>query len=241
MADIPNLAGIATAELVEKIGGGNFQASYINWSRTLNLLRTHAPGWLPETVQTAQGSILHEAPMGAFLLIRFRHTDGTVTPEVPQAVMDSRNAAIPLAKITARDITDTHRRGVCLAAALTFGLAYELWAKVALESGYGDAANEAQQSAAPGVSATGRASPTDGVWDALDEEEQAFLRSIAAKVEDHFQGSKPTDAEADAAHAYLTAQSLGTDEKAALWTQLGSSIRSALKRAHERSTKKEAA
>ena len=43
MAELPNLAGVATAELVETIGGGNFKASYINWSRTLNLLRTHAP------------------------------------------------------------------------------------------------------------------------------------------------------------------------------------------------------
>lgn len=142
MADLPNLAGVATAELVETIGGGNFKASYINWSRTLNLLRTHAPGWLPELVPTAGGEILHTAPQGAFLLIRFRHLDGTVTPEVPQAIMDPRNAAIPFAKVTARDITDTHRRGVCMAAALTFGLAYELWAKVALESGYAEAALE---------------------------------------------------------------------------------------------------
>lgn len=143
MAEIPNLAGVATTDLVEKIGGGNFQASYINWSRTLHLLRTHAPGWLPELVLTTQGGVLHEAPVGAFLLIRFRHADGTVTPEVPQAIMDTRNAAIVTAKVTARDITDTHRRGVCMAAALVFGLAYELWAKVALESGY------AEQEAAP--------------------------------------------------------------------------------------------
>jgi len=239
MADIPNLAGVATAELVEKIGGGNFQASYINWARTLNLLRTHAPGWLPEIVPNAQGSILHEAPQGAFLLIRFRHTDGTVTPEVPQAIMDARNAAIPTNKITARDITDTHRRGVCLAAALTFGLAYELWAKVALESGYGDAANE--QSAAPGLSRTGKVSPSDGVWESLDEEEQAFISGIADRVMGHFAGPKPTDGEADEAHAYITAQNLQTDEKAALWTRLPSAVRSALKRAHERHTKKEAA
>ena len=137
MTEIPNLAGVATADLVEKIGGGNFQASYINWSRTLHLLRSHAPGWLPEMVPTADGHVLHLAPQGGFLMIRFRHTDGTTTPEVPQAIMDTRNAAIPADKITARDITDTHRRGVCLAAALTFGLAYELWAKVSLESGYG--------------------------------------------------------------------------------------------------------
>jgi len=139
MAEIPNLAGVATADLVDKIGGGNFQASYINWARTMQLLREHAPGWLPELAKRDDGSILWEAPVGVFLMIYFRHADGTCTPSVPQAIMDTRNAAVPTSKITARDITDTHRRGVCMAAALTFGLAYELWAKVALESGYPDA------------------------------------------------------------------------------------------------------
>ena len=36
MADFPNLAGVATKDLVEKIGSGKFSAAYINWSRTLN-------------------------------------------------------------------------------------------------------------------------------------------------------------------------------------------------------------
>ena len=35
----PNLAGVATKDLVEKIGSGKFSAAYINWSRTMNLLR----------------------------------------------------------------------------------------------------------------------------------------------------------------------------------------------------------
>lgn len=132
---LPNLAGVATADLVEKIGGGNFSAAYINWSRTLNLLRTHAPGWLPEVVPNNDGGLLHAAPVGCYLLIRFRNGD-TATPPVPQAVMDQRNNAIPHDKITARDVTDTHRRGICMAAAMTFGLAYELWAKLPLESGF---------------------------------------------------------------------------------------------------------
>ena len=134
---LPNLAGIATADLVEQIGGSGFKASYINWSRTLNLLREHAPGWLPEVLPAADGGLLHAAPVGAYLLIRFRNGE-TVTPPVPQAIMDSRNAAIPTEKITARDITDTHRRGICMAAAMTFGLAYELWAKLPLETGYSE-------------------------------------------------------------------------------------------------------
>jgi hypothetical protein len=134
---IPNLAGIATADLVEQIGTGKFSASYINWSRTMALLREHAPGWQPELVTAPDGYVLHQAPVGAYLLIRFRNGDVT-TPPVPQAVMDTRNAAIPIERITARDITDTHRRGVCMAAAFTFGLAYELWAKLPLESGYAE-------------------------------------------------------------------------------------------------------
>ncbi len=141
---IPNLAGIATTDLVETIGAGNFKASYINWSRTLQLLREHAPGWLPETVPNAEGSLLHAAPVGCYLLIRFRNGE-QVTPAVPQAIMDTRNAAIPHDKITARDLTDTHRRGVCLAAAMTFGLAYELWAKLPLESGYDEHKKEERQ------------------------------------------------------------------------------------------------
>ena len=137
MTTFPNLAGVATADLVEQIGTGKFAASYINWSRTMALLREHAPGWQPELVNAPDGYILHQAPVGAYLLIRFRNGE-QVTPPVPQAIMDNRNAAIPLEKITARDITDTHRRGVCMAAAFTFGLAYELWAKLPLESGYHD-------------------------------------------------------------------------------------------------------
>ncbi len=142
MTQLPNLAGIATADLVEKIGGGNFSASYINWSRTMHLLRTHAPGWLPELVPNKDGDILHSAPQGCYLLIRFRNGDIT-TPPMPQAVMDTRNAAITRDKITARDITDTHRRGICMAAAMTFGLAYELWAKMPLETGFAEPEPEA--------------------------------------------------------------------------------------------------
>jgi len=136
MAELPNLKGVATKDLVEKIGAGKFSAAYINWSRTMQLLRDHAPGWTIETVFSADGGMLHRAPIGGYLLFRMRHLDGTVTPEVPQAVMDYRNDAIEYDSITARDITDTHRRGSCLVLAYQTGLAHELWAKIALETGY---------------------------------------------------------------------------------------------------------
>lgn len=146
---LPNLAGVVTKDLVDTIGTGSFKASYVNWSRTINLLREHAPGWLPEIVPAEDGGFVHRDPIGGHLMMRFRHLDGTTTPEIPQAIMDHRNASIPFEKITSRDVSDTHRRGACLAAAMTFGLAYELWAKMPLESGYSQAALSEANSTAP--------------------------------------------------------------------------------------------
>lgn len=222
MAEIPNLAGVATADLVDQIGTGSFKASYINWSRTMHLLRTNAPGWLPELVVAPNGGILHEAPVGAFLLIQFRHTDGTCTPAVPQAIMDPRNAAVPTAKVTARDITDTHRRGVCMAAALTFGLAFELWAKIPLESGYND------ESVAPGLSATGTANPTDGAWEAMNGEQQEFLQKAA-----EWCIQAVLDGRVQEAASYILAQKLSPEETIALWTRMDSKVRTPLKKALE--------
>lgn len=85
-----------------------------------------------------------------------------------------------------------------------------------------------------------KVTPLDGAWDAMDAESQAFLLKVAAAVSDHFQAEKPTDAEADAAHAYIAGQQLGPEEKMALWTRLDSKVRSALKRANERATKEAA-
>lgn len=134
--EIPDLSGVATKELVEQIGSGSFKASYINWSRTMNLLRKNAPGWMCEVVFAPEGGLVHRAPVGGYLLIRYRHASGFTTPEVPQAIMDHRNNSIPFEKITSRDVTDTQRRGACLVAAMQFGLAHELWAKMPLESGF---------------------------------------------------------------------------------------------------------
>lgn len=150
---IPNLAGVATKDLVETIGGGSFKASYINWARTFNLLHEHAPGWCLEMLTAPDGGQVFRAPgNGGYLMLRFVHLDGTVLPEVPQAIMDSRNQPIAFDKISARDVTDTHRRGGCLVAAMTFGLAHELWAKMPLESGY--APQETELSAPQASSST---------------------------------------------------------------------------------------
>ena len=190
MAEFPNLAGVATKDLVEKIGTGKFSAAYINWSRTLNLLRTNAPGWTASCITAEDGSLLHRAPVGAYLLIQFVHVDGTTTPAVPQAVMDHRNNAIPFDKITARDITDTQRRGTCMAAAFIFGLAYELWAKMPLESGYAqEAPTEAPKTSgvsipqqAPSVAAAKASEPSEMTFREAALEKGVDTRAIDAIV-----------------------------------------------------------
>lgn len=192
MAEVPNLAGVATRDLVETIGTGSFKASYINWARTMNLLHEHAPGWSPELVPTAEGDWVHPAPgAGGFLMIRFVHTDGSVRPAYPQSIMDHRNNAIPMDKITARDVTDTHRRGACMAAAMEFGLGYELWAKMPLESGYSSGDQLAEES----VATTAKKSVTQA--DFLEKAVSIGLSTYAAeellsKVNGNFAGGIKT-------------------------------------------------
>jgi hypothetical protein len=214
--NIPNLAGVATSDLVEQIGTGKFSASYINWSRTMALLREHAPGWQPELVTAPDGYVLHQAPVGAYLLIRFRNGDVT-TPPVPQAVMDTRNAAIPIERITARDITDTHRRGVCMAAAFTFGLAYELWAKLPLESGYAESPPPAPKPPAPKVS------PVPDIE--LPPEEQAHVAAIVDGIVAAWTEGK----EMEAISAYYEIED--NDHKIAAWKLMApqSKLRALLK------------
>jgi hypothetical protein len=206
---LPNLAGVATKDLVEQIGTGKYSASYISWSRTLNLLRTHAPGWMVEAVPAADGRLEHRAPVGGYLLIRFRHVNGQVTPAVPQAIMDNRNAAIAFDKISSRDITDTHRRGACLAAAMFFGLAYELWAKLPLESGYAE--TELAEQPEPATSTAAPATPAPATPAQRPTKEQ-FLEaalekglttyaaeSLASKLNNNYAGGITRLKEKDAA------------------------------------------
>lgn len=134
MEAYPNLKAVADKDMVETIGSG-FKAEYINWSNTMQMMRDNAPGWLPAMELDKDGSPVWQGPVGAFLMIYFQKGDQRTT-SWPQAVMDNGNKSIPFDKVTSRDITDTHRRGTCAAAAGLFGLCYELWAKMPLESGY---------------------------------------------------------------------------------------------------------
>lgn len=137
IALIPNLKGLVTKDMVRTIGSGSYAATYTPWSKIAELLNENAPGWLPELVPAVDGTVLHRAPKGGYLLIRFRNVVlDCVTPEYIQAVQDNRHKSIPYEQIDSRDISDTSRRGFALAAAAVFNLGIELWTRDKLEDGY---------------------------------------------------------------------------------------------------------
>lgn len=127
----PNLAGVITLSDVKQKGTGSYAADYIPWAKVTQLLNQHANGWLPELTTNGEGELIHKAPNGTgYLFIRFVNVDLAIeTPDWPYAITDNRNNPIPLEKISARDIADSHRRGICSAAAAFFALGYELWAR----------------------------------------------------------------------------------------------------------------
>jgi hypothetical protein len=133
----PNLAGVITTDDVSTKGSGNFKADYVNWARIAHLLHLKAPGWEFHLRLSPEQQHVWRAPNGTGYVVGYFTGPGdAITPDFPQSVMDNRNAPVQFEKISARDVTDTHRRCLCTAAAYTFGLAYELWAKEEVENPY---------------------------------------------------------------------------------------------------------
>ncbi len=123
----PNLKGVIQPEDVYKKG----KYSYVSWARTSEYLNELAPGWdfhleLPPTVEST--GVVWAAPNGSgYLMGYFTDPEGKKGAVYPYSIMDNRNEPIPLAKISARDVTDSHRRGFCFCAAKEFNLGSELW------------------------------------------------------------------------------------------------------------------
>jgi len=135
----PNLGDVLSPSDVSTKGTGTYAADYVNWARVAHLLHQHAPGWQFHLTTAPDGGHVWSAPNGtAYVVGFFMGLDGQRTPDFPQAVMDNRNAPKALASVSARDVTDTHRRCLCAAAAAAFGLAWQLWAKEPLEDPHAD-------------------------------------------------------------------------------------------------------
>ena len=155
MSAIPNLWGVISPEDVSQKGGGNYAADYVNWALTMSLMHKHAPGWTFELrtfgAENVQQQSVHRAPDGsAYLVGRWVNLEnGMITPDFPQSIMDNRNRPIPADAVSSRDLTDAHRRCICTSAAFSFGLAAELWARVAIENPHREEESKPAPEAAP--------------------------------------------------------------------------------------------
>jgi hypothetical protein len=76
--------------------------------------------------------------------------------------------------------------------------------------------------------------PTSGVWEALDEESQAVLLKVAANCQEYFDVG-----DIAGLVEYIESKNYDADLKTALWTRLGSKLRTAIKK--EINERKEAA
>jgi hypothetical protein len=134
MTDFPQLGGVISPDDISTKGSGSYAADYVNWAKIAHLLHVHAPGWQFTLSSAPDGGHVWRAPDGTGYVVGYFANGDQVTPDFPQACMDNRNNPIPFERITARTLTDTHRRCLCTAAAFAFGLGYELWARVEVEN-----------------------------------------------------------------------------------------------------------
>ena len=126
----PNLAGVITKDDVYTKGTGSYAASYVAWAKIANHLHTHAPGWEFHLKPAQDGMHLWKAPDGTgYLIGYFTGPEDQATADFPFPVMDNRNNPVQYDKISARALTDAHRRALCACAAFSLSLGYELWAK----------------------------------------------------------------------------------------------------------------
>ena len=131
---LPALDAVITPEDTRSKGSGSYSINYVPWGKISQLLRKHAPGWEPIMIDSKDGGPEHRAPDGSYyLMISFEHADGRRTKPVPHAIMDNRMNAKKT--VDSRDISDGFVRGMCKAAAMTFGLGIEMWTGDPLDEG----------------------------------------------------------------------------------------------------------
>ena len=181
--EIPDLAGVITKQDVDQKGSN---ATYVNWSKTLQLLRKHAPGWLLEVQENdgaeSAGSFLFPSAKGCSVRVRYRHVSGFATPWVMQALMDFKNNDVSLGQAGDVAINKAIMRGACKAACVHFGLAYELWAKDPIEDAY-----DPTDTPAP-ISGNGKPVPvTQANGSAPSNSSRPTVDSVVKKLKSHSQ------------------------------------------------------
>jgi len=165
----PNLSNVITTDDVSQKGTGSYKADYVNWCRVSKLLLDYCPGWQFHLAHYVDSSHIWKAPNGTgYVVGYFTGPNGERTPDFPQAVMDNRNNPVAYEKVTARDVTDTHRRALAACSAFTFGLAWQLWAREEVENPHREE-KKAKPAAGPSVAGVSQEEQP------LSDSERSFL------------------------------------------------------------------
>lgn len=206
------LAAINVNSHVEKKNG----LSYLSWAWALDQLLRADPSAVWEYQEPRQ--------FGPTMMVYCTVTAFGIARTCQLPVMDHRNKCIPNPDAFA--VNTAMQR--CLVKAIAMhGLGLYIYAGEDIPLEEQEARQQQARQPKPKIQSA-KILPTDGAWDAMNEEEQQFLTDVALEV------VRVMQAEGEAAaHAYLEAQKLDGEEKVALWTRLDSKVRSALKRAHE--------
>ena len=168
----PNLAGVITKDDVFRKGTGSYAADYVSWARIANHLHANAPGWQFALMADDNGNHVWKAPDGSgYIMGYFRGPDGEATVCFPYPCQDHRNQPVAFDKVSCRVLTDTHRRGLCAAAAYFFSLGYELWAREEVEQEKGEPASTPVTAPAPAKAKPAAAATTKEPAPELDAED----------------------------------------------------------------------
>lgn len=181
----PNLAGVITKDDVFRKGTGSYAADYVSWARIANHLHTKAPGWQFALMQDDNNSHVWKAPDGSgYIMGYFRGPDGESTVCFPYPCQDHRNQPVAFEKVSCRVLTDTHRRGLCAAAAYFFSLGYELWAREEIEEAKGEPASTTVASPAPAKAKPVAAATKEEPAPELDPEELPITNKDLKSIRD---------------------------------------------------------
>lgn len=129
----PDLSGVIEAKDVNTIqiptkNGGSYKAKYMAWAKIKQLLNKHADGWDFHLSFYQDGQHVWPAPDGTgYLMCHFIGPDNEETSDFPFPIMDNRNMPVKIENISARTLTDSHRRALCASACFHFSLGFQLW------------------------------------------------------------------------------------------------------------------
>ena len=134
---IPDLSGLITKEDVNHIevktqrkdgSWGSYNIDYTSWAKVSQLLKQNAPGWEFNLRQSESSNFVWAAPDGTgFFVCYFTGPENQETADFPFPIMNHKNFPVPFKSISARVLTDNHRRALCACSCFTFALAHEMW------------------------------------------------------------------------------------------------------------------